>query len=119
MQAPAGFLHPLSVPSDQFKEIAMDFVGPLPQSHGYDMAIVMTDRLTDYVKIEPLKSTATARNVADLFYRTWYRQFGLLAAITSDRNKLFTSGFWKELFKKIDVHLRMSTSFHPETDGSS
>jgi hypothetical protein len=83
------------------------------------MALVMTDRLTDYVKIEPLKSSATARDVADLFYRTWYRQFGLPSVITSDRDKLFTSGFWKELFKKIDVHLRMSTSFHPETDGSS
>jgi hypothetical protein len=79
----------------------------------------MTDRLTNYVKIEPLKSTATAPEVADVFYRSWYRQFGLPSAITSDRDKLFTSGFWKALFEKLDVHLRMSTSFHPETDGSS
>src|SRR5204862_7123337 len=31
----------------------------------------------------------------------------------------FTSKFWKELHKRIRVHLRMSTSYHPETDGSS
>ena len=88
-------------------------------SNGFDTALVMTDRLTNYCKIEPLKMSATAQDVAELFYRTWYRQFGFSNAITSDHDKLFTSGFWKELFKKIAVHLRMSTSFHPETDGSS
>jgi hypothetical protein len=118
-QAPAGFLHPLPVPTGRFLEMALDFVSPLPSSKGFDAALVMTDRLTNYCKIEPLKTTAKAHEVAELFYRTWYRQFGLPNAITSDRDKLFTSGFWKELFKKIDVHLRMSTSFHPETDGSS
>jgi hypothetical protein len=39
--------------------------------------------------------------------------------MTSDRDKLFTSKFWKELHKRIRINLRMSTSFHPETDGSS
>jgi len=39
--------------------------------------------------------------------------------MTSDRDKLFTSKFWKELHKRIRIDLRMSTSFHPETDGSS
>ena len=88
-------------------------------SNGFDSALVMMDWLTYYYKIEPLKTTATAQDVTELFYRTWYRQFGLPNAITSDRDKLFTSGFWKEIFRKIAVHLRMSTSFHPETDGSS
>jgi hypothetical protein len=44
---------------------------------------------------------------------------GLPKAIISDRDKLFTSNFWKELHNRIKVKLRMSTSFHPETDGSS
>jgi len=100
-------------------EIALDFVSPLPGSDGYDCILVITDRLTDYVLIEPTVTTATAPDIARLFYRTWYRQFGLLAAVTSDCNKLFVSRFWQELFKKLNVHLRMSTAFHPETDGSS
>jgi hypothetical protein len=79
----------------------------------------MTDRLTDYVKFEPTHSTATAADIADLVYRSWYRQFGLPKAMTSDRDKLFTSNFWKELHKRLRIHLRMSTSYHPETDGSS
>jgi transposase InsO family protein len=79
----------------------------------------MTDRLTNYVKFEPTHSTATSAEIAELVYRSWYRQFGLPKAMTSDRDKLFTSGFWKELHKRIRVDLRMSTSYHPETDGSS
>ena len=118
-QRPAGLLHPMPIPTKRFEEIAMDFVGPLPKSHGYDTMLVITDRLTNYVKIEPCKSTNTAVEIADIVYRSWCRQFGLPNAITCDRDKLFTSKFWKELFKKLDVQLRMSTAFHPETDGSS
>src|SRR5436305_13468699 len=97
----------------------MDFVMPLPKSRGYDGILVMKDRLVNYVKIEPIHTTATAPDIAKIVYESWYRQFGLPSAITSDRDKLFTSGFWKELHKRIRVDLRMSTSFHPETDGSS
>jgi len=92
-QAPAGFLHPMPIPKDHFAEMALDFVGTLVPSKGYDMILVMTDRLTDYVKFEPTYSTATAADIANLVYRSWYRQFGLPKAMTSDRDKLFTSGF--------------------------
>ena len=119
MQDPAGFLHPLPVPSNRFLEITLDFIGPLPESNGYDCILIMMDRLTDYVLIEPTITTATAPEIALLFYKTWYCRFGLSSAITSDHDKLFLSRFWQKLFKKLKVHLRMSTAFHPETDGSS
>src|SRR5579859_7050602 len=110
---------PMPMPSARFREIAMDFVGPLPRSRSFDSVVVITDRLTNYVKIKPTKTSVTAPEIADLFYRTWYRQFGLPTAITSDRDKLFIGRFWKELMKKVDVHLQMSMAYHPETDGSS
>jgi len=109
----------MPIPERRFDELALDFVGTLPLSKGFDTILVMTDRLTDYVKLEPTHSTATAQDIAELVYASWYRQFGLPTAITSDRDKLFTSNFCKELHKRIKVSLRMSTSFHPETDGSS
>jgi len=109
----------MPIPDQWFHKLAMDFVGPLPKAKGFDTILVMTDRLTNYVKIEPTVRTATAPMIATLVYQSWYRQFGLPAAITSDRDKLFVSKFWKELFKKLDIQLRMSTAYHPETDGSS
>ena len=118
-RGPAGFLHPLPIPENRFAEIAIDFVGPLAKCKGYDTLLVMTDRLTNYVRIEPTYQTATAENVATLMYKSWYRHFGLPEAITSDRDKLFTSKFWRQLHSLIGTNLRMSTSHHPETDGSS
>jgi len=53
----------------------------------------MTDHLTDYILIEPTVTTATAPEIALLFYRTWYRRFGLSTAIALDRDKLFVSRF--------------------------
>ena len=67
-QAPAGFLHPMPIPNERFAELAMDFVGLLPKAKGFDTILVMTDHLTNYVKIEPTTSTATAPMIADLVY---------------------------------------------------
>jgi hypothetical protein len=109
----------MPIPHDRFSEIAINFVGPLPKSKGFNMLAVITDRLTNYVRIEPTHQTATATDIAELIHRSWYRHFGIPSAITSDRDKVFTSKFWKELLRILKVHPRMSTSRHPETDGSS
>ena len=42
-QASTGFLHPLLVPATRFSEIGLNFVGPLPESDGYDCILVMAD----------------------------------------------------------------------------
>jgi len=118
-QVPAGLLHPLPVPHERFSDIAMDFVGPFPKSNGYDMILVITDRLTNYVRIEPTHSTAIAPDMALLVYNTWCRQFGLPQRIISDRDKLFMSQFWKALHKLLGIEIQASTSYHPQTDGSS
>src|SRR5438552_14398623 len=97
----------------------MDFVGPFPKSNGYDMILVITDRLTNYVRIEPTFSTATALDIASLVYSTWCRQFGLLQRIVSDRDKLFMSQFWKALHKLLGIEIQSSTLYHLQTDGSS
>ena len=118
-QVPAGLLHPLPVPLDRFSDISMDFIGPLPKSRGFDTLFVVTDRLTGYTKIEPTMQTATAKDIAELFHCTWYRQFGLPRTIVSDRDKLFLSKFWKELHRLLNVKIKLSTAYHPETDGST
>jgi hypothetical protein len=61
----------------------------------------------------------TAPELALLFFDKWYCENGLPLNIISDRDKLFMSAFWKALHKLTGVKLKMSTAFHPETDGSS
>jgi Chromo (CHRromatin Organisation MOdifier) domain len=71
------------------------------------------------MRAEPTLQTITAKGVAELFHRTWYRQFGLPKTIVSDRDKLFLSHFWKELHRLLGVKIQLSTSYHPQTDGST
>jgi transposase InsO family protein len=60
-----------------------------------------------------------AREAANLFFNHWYCENGLPLSIMSDRNKLFTSKFWKALHRLTGVKLKMSTAYHPQTDGAS
>jgi hypothetical protein len=97
----------------------MDFVGPLPLDQGYDCILSITDRLGSDVRIVPTKSDITAEDLAVVFFDNWYCENGLPDDIVSDRDKLFVSRFWKALTKLSGVKMKMSTAYHPETDGSS
>ena len=57
--------------------------------------------------------------MAKLFLNNVYRLHGLPTAIISDRDRIFTSQFWRELFRLVDVSLQMSSSYHPRSDGQT
>lgn len=116
---PAGPLHPLPVPDEHGASIAMDFIGPLPLDDGFDCILSITDRLGSDVRIIPTNITITAEELALTFFNHWYCENGLPSDIVCDRDKLFVSRFWKALSKLTGVKFKMSTAYHPETDGSS
>lgn len=117
--APAGPLHPLPVPDSRGDSVAIDFVGPLPEDQGFNMLVTMTDRLGADLRLVPCRSSITAPQFASLFFDHWYCENGLPLEIISDRDKLFLSRFWKHLHQLTGVKLKMSSSYHPQTDGSS
>jgi hypothetical protein len=116
---PAGPLHPLPVPDKRFDSIAMDFVGPLPLDDGFDMILSITDRLGADIRLIPVRQDITAEQLALVFFDEWYCENGLPSNIVSDRDKLFVSKFWQQLCKLSGIKLKMSSSFHPQTDGAS
>ena len=114
-----GLLRPLSVPDQIWKEISMDFIGPLPKTQsGHDCILVITDRLGKGVIIEPCSKT-DAESLTRLFIRSFYRHHGLPNSITSDRGPQFISEFWRSLCTSLNIQQRLSTGFHPQTDGST
>ena len=60
-----------------------------------------------------------ARDLADLFIQLVFCLHGLPETITSDRGPQFTSHFWGTLCKRRQIDRRMSTAFHPQTDGQT
>jgi len=114
-----GLLHSLPVPTRPWRSIAMDFVGPFPESNGHDYLWVIICRLTSMIHLVPIRTTTTASELAWLYVREIVRLHGLAETIVSDRDSKFTSKFWHETHKLLGTKLLMSTSFHPQTDGAS
>src|SRR6185436_16768979 len=117
---PFGLLQPLTTPTRRWEQVTMDFIVQLPLTKKkHDAIIVFVDRLTKRAYFQPLTTTATAPEVAFIFFNTIFRYHGLPKTIISDRDAKFTSKFWKALFKHLDTRLAMSTAFHPQTDGQT
>jgi hypothetical protein len=116
---PTGPLHPLPIPDTRFDSVAINFIGPLPPDEGFNSLITMTDRLGADIHIVPSHNDLMAKKFAVIFFDHWYCENGLPADIVSDRDKLFMSKFWKALTKLTGVKLKMSSLYHPETDGAS
>lgn len=108
-----GLLEPLPVPEGAWEVVTMDFIDGLPQSHKYNCILVVVDKFTRYAHFLPLSHPFTAAKVAHSYLDNVYKLHGLPAAIVSDRDPVFTSKFWKELFRIIGTELNMSTSYHP------
>lgn len=117
--APYGILRPLPVPHRPWQSISMDFVTGLPESNGNDAIWVVVDRLTKMRHIVPCKTNIDAPGLAELFLQNVYRLHGLPETIISDRGSVFASEFWGRICERLGIERKLSTPFHPETDGQT
>ena len=117
--APYGLLQPNEVPKKPLKSLSMDFITDLPTSEGYDAILVVIDRLTKMSHFIPCRKNLKARQFANLFIKEIFRLHGLPKDIITDRGSIFTSDIWKETTKILGIERRLSTAFHPQTDGQT
>ncbi|GKA27554.1 retrotransposon-related protein [Tanacetum coccineum] len=106
-----GLLQPLPIPQRVWSKVSMDFIDGLPASKGKTVILVVVDRLSKYSHFIPLSHPYSAIQLAQAFLDNIYKLHGLPKAIVSDRDKVFLSRFWQELFKLLDVSLHMPKKY--------
>lgn len=116
---PSGLLNPFPIPSETWQHISMDFVEGLPKSQGYSVLWVIVDRLSKYAHFIPLKHPYTANSLAQVFMQEIYRLHGMPKTMVSDRDPIFTSNLWKEIFNLMRSTLSYNTVYHPQSDGQT
>lgn len=79
----------------------------------------MVDRLSKYCHFTSLSHPYTAAKIAQLFIHNIFKLHGMPQSIFSDRDPIFTSLFWSELFKLQGTSLKLNTSYHPQNDGQT
>ncbi|KAM4057637.1 reverse transcriptase (RNA-dependent DNA polymerase) [Hirsutella rhossiliensis] len=107
-----GLLKPLPIPDRIWSELSIDF------SNGSTNLMVVTDRLSKSVVLESLKDI-TAETTARALLRNVVQHHGVPRAIVTDRGTQFTSRLWQRLCELLRVKQRLSTAWHPETDGAT
>jgi len=121
--APYGLMKSLDTLSRAWKSIALNFIIELPLFTDliirieYDAIMVIIDKLTKYAYFIPWKTTTTAEDIAYKILEVIVANHSMLDEIILDRDKIFTSKVWTTLLALFGVVRKLSTAFHPQTDG--
>ena len=103
----------------RWRDISVDFVGPLAEFENFSCTMVVVDRLTKERHYTPCHTKMKARDLAKLFVRDVWRLHGLCDSIVSDRGPLFVAEFWKAVCHCLQINVSLSTAYRPEMGGQT
>ncbi|KAL1540991.1 hypothetical protein AAHA92_25267 [Salvia divinorum] len=96
----------------------MDFMGPFPSSFGNSYILVAVDYVSKWIEA---KATCTndSKEVAKFLKANIFSRYGVPRAIISDQGTHFYNRTIEALMKKYGVHHRLSTPYHPQSNGQA
>ncbi|GJU53978.1 reverse transcriptase [Tanacetum coccineum] len=83
---------------DAQEDVSMDFITGLPTSKGLTVILVVVDRFSKYAHFGPLPTSFNGHKVAEVFLDMVVKLHGIPKTIVSDRDPIFLSKLWTELF---------------------
>lgn len=112
-------LQPFPLTSIVWGYVFMDFSIGLPQSQVFNVLLMVVDLFPKGIHLDPLPTCFTAYKVGELLMTMVCKHHELPKSIVSDKDHIFISQFWYDLFHFSGTLLRMSSSYYPQTDGQT
>ena len=97
----------------------MNFITKLLVVAGKDAILVVCDRLSKMMHFVATIEGTSAEGLARLLWDNIWKLHGLLESVVSDRGPQFTAELTKELNRMLGIQTKLSTAFHPQTDGQT
>lgn len=111
-----GYLHSIPV-SEIFEHIHIDIVGPMKTTyHGNAYIITATDAFSKWVFAKPSQRVRTDETI-EFIENEIFVIHGKPKRIITDQGTQFTSKEFQEFITKAGIEHRMTTSYHPQTNG--
>jgi len=115
----AGKLKLSEVPKKPWSHLTVDFITKLPVVAGKDAVLVVCDRLSKMMHFVATTEGTSVEGLARLFRDNVWKLHGLPESVVSDRGPQFAAELTKELNWMLGVETKLSTAFHPQTDGQT
>ena len=114
-----GKLKLSEVPKKPWSHLTVDFITKLPVVAGKNVVLVVCDRLSKITHFVATTEGMSAEGLARLFWDNVWKLHGLPESVVSDRGPQFVAELTKELNRMLGIKTKLSTAFHPQTDGQT
>lgn len=105
---------PLPILTRPWEDLSLDFVVELPRKQpNFDSILVMVYRFSKMAHFIPFKKASYTSYVANLFPKEVVQLHRLPTSIVSHHDVKFVSYFWKTLWTKLGIQLKISSLFYP------
>ena len=97
----------------------VDFITKLPVVAGKDAILVVCNRLSKMTHFVAMTEGTLAEGLARLLWDNIWKLHGLPESVVLDRRPQFAVELTKELNRMLEIKTKLSTAFHPQTDGQT
>jgi len=117
MEELVGKLKLSEVPEKPWVYLMVDFITKLLVVAGKDVILVVCDQLSKMTYFLATTEGTSAEGLARLFQNNVWKLHRFPESIVLNRGPKFAAELTKELNRMLGIETRLSTVFHPQTDG--
>ena len=86
---------------------------------GLNSVLCIVDKFTKWAIVIPCDKHMGTQELIDIMYKHVFSWVGLPNSIVGERDTRLTTGQMKALCRGLCIKLKLSTAYHPQTDGQT